>query len=552
MSNEKIHKLKEGSESRSVLIVDDDPELSESLSRILKVFFKECIIAADGEEAYEIFRKNNEQGKSFTLIITDLELPKMGGLRLIRQIRFLSVDQPILILSAHDESEYMAEAIRLDVDGYLIKPLHMPKLFESLEKIFSSDSKTNSVDIFETDPVTGWKNFQELADRIQTVEFDPFTLLRIRVNYLNNIVKFVGEIFANEYIIELSALLQNMTYEGKGLFYRISNDEFGLALEGKVLDQAVAVASNIISVARYFHTSEKGIILNSSISIGIAYGKEHILFNSKLALEKVEDHIGGGYSIYTLNDQDEYFALAKSREILRMIFDALHEKNIVPFFAPIRDTRTHEIFGFESVAKIRHNNHLYGSETFRTIALEMGQMGMITRSIIRHTFEQSHILIQNKPIFLALSTVELSDESLLLYIQFWAQRNAITPSNICFHIVNGLKILQNTTYLNYVKTLQNNGFKIMLSQFGIGEFNLLTLLSLRPDFIKIHPELIISGENPQIRFILSKMVEIIHQIGAKCIAQGVNDESELEWINNANIDAFGGPLAGNIFEAIHE
>ena len=136
MSNE-IHKLKEGAENRSVLIIDDDPELSESLSRILSVFFKECVIASDGEEAYTLYQKRVEEGSAFTLIISDLELPKMGGLRLINQIRSLTTKQPILILSAHDEAEYMAEAIRLDVDGYLIKPLSMPKLFESLEKIFT-------------------------------------------------------------------------------------------------------------------------------------------------------------------------------------------------------------------------------------------------------------------------------------------------------------------------------------------------------------------------------------------------------------------------------
>ncbi|HEX5329770.1 EAL domain-containing response regulator [Sulfuricurvum sp.] len=551
MSNQ-IQQLKEGAEARSVLIIDDDMELSESLSRILHVFFKECVIATDGEEAYQIYRSRVEEGNSFTLVISDLELPKMGGLRLIKQIRALSTHQPILILSAHDEAEYMAEAIRLDVEGYLIKPLSMPKLFESLEKIFTQPSQNGTVVSFDNDPVTGWKSFQELADRIQTLESPPFTLLRIRVNHLSNIFKFVGDVFANEYISELSALLQSISQEGKGDFYRIGVDEFCLVLEGEVIEQASNIASSMISIARYFHTSEKGIVLNSSLSIGIAYGKDHILFNSKLALDMIPDRIGGGYNVYSLSEQNQDSTHMKSREILRMIFDALHEENIVPFFAPVRWSEDHEICGYESVVKIRKDDRLYGSETFRSIALDMGQMGMITRSIIRRIFELSRVLTPNKPIFLTLSAIELSDESLLTYIHFWAQRNNISPSYICFHIVDGLKILQNSTLLNHVKTLQMNGFKIMLSQFGIGEFNLLTLLSLRPDFIKLHPELIAQSDNADIRFILSKMVEIAHHIGAQCIAQAINDEHRLEWIKDANIDAFSGSLAGNIFEVTHE
>lgn len=551
MSNE-IQKLKEGAEQRSVLIIDDDPELSESLARILHVFFKECVIASDGEEAYALYRSRIESGGAFTLVISDLELPKMGGLRLINQIHSLNTQQSILILSAHDEAEYMAEAIRLDVEGYLIKPLSMPKLFESLEKIFTQPERPMAVSSFENDPVTGWKSFQELADRIQTLETPPFTLLRIRVNHLTNILKLVGETFANEYIEELSNLLQSISHQGEGDFYRIGPDEFCLVLEDNNIDLATTIASNMISVARYFHTSEKGIVLNSSLSIGIAYGKEHILFNSKLALDTVPDRISGGYSIYSLNDQNEDSTHIKSREILRMIFDALHEESIVPFFAPIRNTQDRDIFGYESVVKIRYHNQLYGSETFRTIALDMGQMGMITRSIIRRTFKLSKFLDPVRPIVLALSAIELNDESLLSFIQFWAQRNEITTSNICFHIVDGLKILQNDQLFTAVKSLQTNDFKVMISQFGTGEFNLLTLLSLRPDYVKFNPDIIHHIEDPNVRFFLSKWVESMHYIGTQCIAQGVESEAIRALIEETGMNAFSGSYAGTIFEVTHE
>lgn len=546
MSND-ILKLKEGSENRSVLIVDDDPELSESLSRILQVFFKECVIASDGEEAYSLYFSRQEQGNSFTLVISDLELPKMGGLRLIKQIRSLNERQAILILSAHDEAEYMAEAIRLDVEGYLIKPLSMPKLFESLEKIFTQPQRDTSLIFFESDPITGWKSFQELADQIQTLESPPFTLLRIKVNHLSNIFKFVGDTFANEYLEELSILLQSISHEGKEHFYRIGTDEFSLVLEGNQIDLAITIASNMVSVARYFHTSEKGIVLNSSLSIGITYGKENILFHSKLALDTVVDHIGGGYNVYVSNDQN-LSNHKKSQEILRMIFNALHEESIVPFFALMRTPGSREVFGYESVVKIRNNDHLYGSDTFRSIALDMGQMGMITRSIIRHTFELNKRLDPIRPIFLTLSETELSDESLLSYISFWAERNEIIPSNICFHIVDALKILQNDHLLTCVKTLQQSGFKIMISQFGVGDFNLMTLLSLRPDYLKFTPELIKKADNSDIHFILSKLVESMHHLDIQCIAQGVDDEKTLQYINGLDMDAFCGSLAGNIFE----
>lgn len=552
MSNE-LQKLKEGAESRSVLIVDDDKELSESLSRILRLFFKECVTASDGEEAYALFCDREEKSNPFTVIITDLELPKLGGLRLIRQIRAISPHQSILILSAHDEAEYMAEAIRLDVEGYLLKPLTMPKLFDHLEKIFTSSYHNPSSAPIEIDPVTGWKTFHELANRIQTLESPNITLLRMRITHLNNMFTFVGESFANEYIGELSALMETLLDHTEGEFYRTASDEFCLVFEGDALELAQNVASNLISTVRYFHTSEKGIILNSTLSIGIAYGKEHVLQHSKLALEKVLQAVGGGYSVFTASDQDESFARIKSRNVLRMIFDALHEENIVPFFQPVCDTQTLDLFAYESVVRIRKDDDVFGPESFGTLASDMGQMGMITRSMIRRTFELSTLIQPQKPIIISLTSYDLNDESLLNYIRFWHERYQLRPSEIFFQIAEGIKALKSAIALNLVEALQTIGFKIILTDFGMGECNLSILLSIKPDYVKFHPELIAkNGSNPAFLTIFTKMVDIIHTIGAKVIVPSISNAEQLSWLQSSGVDYLCGTYIGQALEVHHE
>lgn len=552
MSSE-ILKLKAGSETRSVLIIDDDRELAESLRRILHLFFKECVIAQDGEEAFERFRERYEKNSPFSVVITDLELPKMGGLRLIRQIRSLSKHQPILILSAHDEAEYMAEAIRLDVSGYLLKPLAMPKLFEGLEKIFASIEGEHTVGSVDTDPITGWKSFHELANRIQTLEFLPITLIRMRVNHLFNIFTFVGELYANDYIRELSALIHNLLSDLEGELYRTGNDEFCFVLDNDQRELAGNIASNLISMVRYFHTSEKGIILNSTLSVGIAYGKEHVLLHSKLALEKVEDTIRGGYRVYRSSDADENTAMSESRNILRMIFQALQEENIVPFFQPIRAIGTSELFAYESTAKIRNGDELYGAETFWSLAIDMGQMGMITRSLIRHSFELFSTLNPSKPIVITLSEYDLSDESLLSYILFWKERYAIQPANIFFQIAGGVKTLHQPSLLSAVQSLQKAGFKIILNDFGIGECNLSVMLSLRPDFVKLHHDLITKPEkDSSFDSIVSKMVEIIHILGAQAIASPITQSEQLPWLQKIGIDYLQSSSDSELFEVKHD
>jgi EAL domain-containing protein (putative c-di-GMP-specific phosphodiesterase class I) len=212
-----------------------------------------------------------------------------------------------------------------------------------------------------------------------------------------------------------------------------------------------------------------------------------------------------------------------------------------------------EIIAYESVVKIHHNGHYYGSETFRSIALDMGQMGMITRAMIRHTFEFSTHLDPTKPIIITLTAYDLNDESLLAYIHFWIERYHIKPSQIFFQIIEDVKSLQNQFILEFVRQLQYEGFKIILDDFGIGECNLSILLSLKPDYVKLHPEMIAKGFlDTQYSPIITKMVEIIHIIGAKAIAPSITKADQIDWLIASGIDYGDGPFIGTPFEVHHD
>lgn len=543
-----LQKLKEGAENRSVLIIDDDPELSASLSRILKVFFQEYIIANDGEEAFSIYA-SRVHTNPFSLVITDLELPKMGGLRLIRQIRSIAPTQPIMILSAHDEAEYMAEAIHLDVQNYLLKPLVMPKLFESLAKVFSSEASLLNTDDIEMDKVTGWKTFNALSNLIQTLESKPITLMRLHLNHLSNIINFVGEVCANEYLHELSLVLQSLILSLSGEFYRIGVDEFCLVLEGDQSKEALTLAETMVSVVRYFHTYDQGVILNSTLSVGIAYGKETVLLHSALALKKVNNRQIGGVSQHIFDQENDETVMNKSREVLRMIFNALNDENIVPFFQTIDDVTSQKPLIMSSVLRIRKDGKLFGPETFLNLAKDMGQMAMITRSMIRNTLETSQTFAPDQLVSISLSSYDLSDEGLLPYIRFWLERYQIVPSKIIFQLTEGIEMLKSKQISSAIKELQSNGHKIILNNFGFGQCNFESLLFLKPNYIKLHPDLIVKIETePTYLTIIEKMVEIIHHVGAKAIATQVSTPKQISLIQQIKIDYMECIAVNSLFE----
>ncbi len=122
--------LKEEAKELVVLYVEDEDDTRLQISEILAIFFKEVIVGVNGLDALEKYKKN-----SIDLVVTDLTMPKMNGLEMIKNIKSINPYQHIIILTAHNSSENLLEAIDLQLDGFLLKPLKMVKLIELLLKV---------------------------------------------------------------------------------------------------------------------------------------------------------------------------------------------------------------------------------------------------------------------------------------------------------------------------------------------------------------------------------------------------------------------------------
>ena len=104
---------------RSVLIVDDETPSRELLKMSLdwRAFgFDPIYEAKNGREALQLYEEHRQN-----LIITDIQMPVMDGLELIRAVRAVSPAQPVVILSCHERFAYAKEALRLGVIDYILK-----------------------------------------------------------------------------------------------------------------------------------------------------------------------------------------------------------------------------------------------------------------------------------------------------------------------------------------------------------------------------------------------------------------------------------------------
>lgn len=121
--------LKEAAQGITVLYVEDDRELRENTRRLLATFFTEIETAENGQEGLDKYNTG-----SYDLIITDINMPVMNGVKMVEQIRLTNSKQVIIVISAHDESRYLVELINLGVDNFVMKPLDIKQFLSALDK----------------------------------------------------------------------------------------------------------------------------------------------------------------------------------------------------------------------------------------------------------------------------------------------------------------------------------------------------------------------------------------------------------------------------------
>ncbi|MEA1955374.1 MAG: response regulator [Campylobacterota bacterium] len=133
-----VKELKELSKDQNILYAEDEEIIRDGMQNTLSKLFKNAFIATNGQEALDIYKK-----EEIDLILTDINMPIMDGVELIKEINKLADNPIITVLSAHDDSELLVKLINLEVNNFLNKPSSKEKLIKILYKNCSiiSDKK---------------------------------------------------------------------------------------------------------------------------------------------------------------------------------------------------------------------------------------------------------------------------------------------------------------------------------------------------------------------------------------------------------------------------
>jgi YesN/AraC family two-component response regulator len=143
--NNDLMKIVEETKKLKAMVLEDDKETNDLMSKTLDNFFSDVQSALDGETALELYEKHQPD-----IIFVDIILPGKSGLDIAKEIRDINPKQMIVIVSASDDMGNISEAVKIGVNNFIRKPINTDKMIDVLKDIVTDikKQKKNRTKIF--------------------------------------------------------------------------------------------------------------------------------------------------------------------------------------------------------------------------------------------------------------------------------------------------------------------------------------------------------------------------------------------------------------------
>ncbi|MED1607616.1 response regulator transcription factor [Cytobacillus kochii] len=189
---------------KRILLVEDDREISELITDILRQESFEVYTAFDGEEALSLFHKED-----FDLILLDLMLPQLSGMDVLKRIREESL-MPVLIISAKDSDLDKALGLGFGADDYISKPISM---IELTARVHAAIRRATQYRPAGTPAISHNIHFKELSLDLHTFS----------VQMKDKVVQLTSKEF---HILKLFMTNQNRVFTKEQIYHFIWEDDY--------------------------------------------------------------------------------------------------------------------------------------------------------------------------------------------------------------------------------------------------------------------------------------------------------------------------------------
>jgi diguanylate cyclase (GGDEF)-like protein len=249
-----------------ILCVDDDEDVRQILQEVVGHLGHTGATAADGLDALEKLTADH-----FDIVITDLKMPEMDGIELIRRIRAEFTDVDVIAVTGHHTEFKYTDVIEAGACDFISKPFHLNELEAKINRIVRERELRADLKWLSTrDGLTGLYNRRYFDENLRHEVIRAFRqnyslyLLFIDLDGLKGYNDKYGHQKGDTLLIELAEIIQDNIRNNVDSAFRYGGDEFAVVLPYADQQQALLVAERLLS-----KFNDRNLSL-ASISVGMA------------------------------------------------------------------------------------------------------------------------------------------------------------------------------------------------------------------------------------------------------------------------------------------
>lgn len=269
-----------------VLIVDDDVAVRNTMNEYINSAGYKSEAVACAEDALEILEK-----KSFHVVITDINLPAMGGLDLTRIIK-KDKESDVIVMTGYSDDYSYEEAINTGASDFVIKPVRLQELMLRLKRVLNERDLTKErirmmqklQKLAVTDGLTKLYNSRSFYSQLET-EVDrfnryrhPLTLLLLDLDHFKDYNDSYGHLEGDKVLVRFSQIIKSCL-RTNDTAYRYGGEEFTVILPETGGEEAGTVAQRIraaLEAERFSPLNGKDVKITISIGVTEYQHKEEL------------------------------------------------------------------------------------------------------------------------------------------------------------------------------------------------------------------------------------------------------------------------------------
>ena len=538
----------------TVLIVDDEKVNRIILRKILETEY-DILEASNGEEAYDIFVG---QYGFITAVVLDVFMRSGNGIDFLRHYHDSEFYQriPVVVATIENGTKIEKECLALGAWDFIKKPYDVDILRFRLENVIERSQFKVAEElkyVKEYSTLTGIYNkkrfFEETRNVLDRNPKEQFAFIRIDIEKFRLVNSFYGIQEGNKLLQFLASYIENVLepYPSKA-FGHLEADIFGVCVpyerKQELIDFVEELAEQLRNYPLEFDLVPAcGIylIVDKSISTNDMYDM------ASLAAQRCKGNCMSGYAFYS---DSMSVTIIKEQVLTNSMRSALESGQFVPYIQPKYNLEESKMDGGEVLIRwIDPKRGMIAPNEFIPVFERNGFIVKLdyfvwesTCKLLRRWMDEGREL---RPLSVKISRVSLYNPRLVEQICELTEKYGIPRKLLQLELTESAYTQNQTAIRELMAKFRENGFTVLMDDFGSGYSSLNVLKDIVVDILKIDMKFLSDAEEKKrSEDILASVVEMSKKLNMPVIAEGVEKEEQVSFLKSIGCDYVQGYYFG--------